>query len=113
MNGQLTLIPTEPRLTDRQAFALNHVLHAGPDGVTADEIGALWCAQKGIHSPDDRCVHDGQSGQQLLRSLEAKGLVRYRRARGQRPGGWFATGTDPEPDTAAADASFGEFLEGY
>ena len=97
MAEQLALIEIEQeiRLTDRQQHALEDVKHAGPDGVDADQIGANWCALKGIHDAGTRCAYDGKSGRQVLDSLAAKGLVTYRKASRAKeiPRGWVLTGT--------------------
>ena len=101
MPEQLALIEIEAevKLTDRQALALDDVRRAGPDGIDADQIGANWCAEKGIHSADNRCAYDGKSGRQVLESLAAKGLVTYRRSNRAKsfPGGWVIAGTSSVP----------------
>lgn len=98
---QLALIAPElPKLTDRQQTVLEALQRAGQDGLDTDAAGALLCAAKGIHGPNDRCQYDGRSGKQVLEALAAKGHARYRRANRARGihGAWLATGQpDPEP----------------
>lgn len=91
-DGQLALLPETPRLTDKQRYILDAVHRAGADGLQADEAGALWCELHGRHTAGDRCQFDGSSGKAVLHSLRAKGLVRYRRARGQQAGAWLPVG---------------------
>lgn len=103
---QLALIaPAPPKLTDRQQTVLDALTRAGQDGIDTDQAGALLCAHKGIHGPDDRCQYDGRSGKQVLEALAAKGLCRYRRANRGRGihGAWLATGQpEPEPERPSA-----------
>lgn len=112
MTEQLTLIdaPPAPKLTDRQQFALQFVTANRTDGVTADEVGAAWCEQKGKHSADDRCQFDGQSGTEVLKALRTKGLVKYRRRTRLLEGAWLAVGAS-EPRTV--EVPYDVFPEGF
>lgn len=92
MTEQLALIPAGPKLGERQQFVLALVEQAGPDGVSADEAGAAWCAERGKHPVEERCEFDGKGGNETLRSLRAKGLVRYRKRTPDREGGWVVAG---------------------
>lgn len=104
MAEQLQLVPAPQKavtLTERQAFALALLANAGADGLGADEIGAAWCQQRGIHSAESRCKFCGQSGQGLANELKAKGLARYRRARGDTPGAWLHADAPSAPERSA------------
>lgn len=105
---QLELLPETKvvQLTDRQQLVHQAVQHAGPDGLDADQAGALAHGLKEgrwAHGPDDRCQFCGSDGRQILEALATKGLVRYRRANRARnlTGAWFTTDTktDPAEDT--------------
>jgi hypothetical protein len=112
VNGQLALLPeAPPKLTDKQRYILDAVQRAGPDGLQADEAGALWCELHGRHSAGDRCQFDGSSGKAVLHSLRAKGLVRYRGARGQQAGAWLPVGVVGEVETSCA--TYNQFPEGF
>lgn len=79
-----------PKLTVRQQRALDHVQARGAAGIHADELGALMHADH--HPPDARCDYCGTTGNELLRTLRRKGLVRYRRGRDALAGYWQAVG---------------------
>lgn len=114
MSEQLALLeqpPALPKLTGRQAFTLQLVTDADPDGLHADEAGAAWCAQRGKHSIDDRCRFDGSNGRQVLEALKAKGLVRYRRGTQQLAGAWLLVGVAAERPTRVPYKN--TFPEGY
>jgi hypothetical protein len=101
----------EPKLTDRQQFALRIVKDAGPDGVTSDEVGAAWCAQNGKHTVDTRCQWDGSNGRQVLKALEKRGLVKYRRRTATREGGWVAIGAQAAAAPSSQDDGWTKLLE--
>lgn len=111
MTGQLTLIPAAPKITERQQAVLRFLQQCGPDGCSADEAGAIAHGLKQgrwAHGPDSRCVFCGQDGKAILGALKAKGLARYRRARGQTPGAWLAEGTvDAERGPVNEEDEFG------
>jgi hypothetical protein len=96
--GQLTLFDEHPRLTDRQAYALDLTRAAGPEGLPADELGALLCEIRGRHPAGGRCEWDAQNGLHVLRALREKGLVRYR----AKMKAWVATGDLPDPEESPA-----------
>jgi hypothetical protein len=83
MTGQLALIEKPPRLTAKQAFALELVTAAGPDGVTAEEVGAAWHAHKGKHPADRYCDWCFDAGRSVLRSKAVAPLVIRRRISGR------------------------------
>lgn len=104
MSDQLTLsIDTplaHPDLTDRQRTIWGAVRRAGHEGLTAVEAGDLLSRRAG--RPPGQW--DASSGQEVLKALAKKGLVRYRRANRTRPGGWVATDTrDETPNGMLAD----------
>lgn len=68
-------------LSDRQEAVLVAVAHAGHDGLSTDECGAIAHGLKEgrwAHGPDDRCLYCGRDGRAILLALHARGLVRYR-----------------------------------
>lgn len=89
---QLALVdlPVAPKVTPRQARALELVTAAGSLGIHADELGAHLHAEYGKHRAEARCMFCGQTGQSILVALKKKGLVRYRRGNQARPGYWQA-----------------------
>lgn len=119
MTEQLALIetpapPAKP-LTDRQQFALELVERRGVDGIHADEVGAALCERNGRHSADDRCRFDGSSGNEVLKALRGRDLVRYRRGSNGKPGYWQATTANaqqPAP-TKPGVVPYNEFPEGF
>jgi hypothetical protein len=85
MTGQLELLEQEPRpLTERQQQALNHLKAAGPDGLTAHELG------EALYGPRPEARSWGQAAAQALRK---RGLAAQR----GRPRVWVAVGV-PTPD---------------
>lgn len=114
MREQLELIPAPPvPLTDRQQAVLDAVQRAQPDGLDAEQAGAILHSFKDgrwAHSADEICQFCHRDGKKYLGRLADLGRVRYRRKRGDRPGGWV---TDLAGDPAQPDAPFGEFPEGY
>lgn len=114
MAEQLELLaPAAPKLTDRQQFALDQLERAGADGLTADEIGAAWCQQRGVHSAETRCKFCGQSGQGLANELKAKGLARYRRKKGDLDGAWLHHGAPSAPPRPDSGVPYNEFPAGF
>lgn len=99
MSEQLALLePPEPKLTDRQQFALELVKGAGVDGIHADEVGAAWCARRDKHPASSRCRWCGSNGKDVLEELKRKDLVRYVRGRGPVVGFWRVVGAaEPRP----------------
>jgi hypothetical protein len=84
VSDQLELIPAAPpSLTDRQEAVLAAVTASGPDGWWAHDSSARC----------DFCARDGRSYLERLREL---GHVRYRRRKGDRPGGWLPAGDAPD-----------------
>lgn len=79
-------------LTARQQHVHDALTRAAHDGLTTDEAGAVAHEIKDNwgHARDQRCRFCGQDGKQILEALKAKGLARYRRARGATPGVWLA-----------------------
>jgi hypothetical protein len=106
MTEQLELLaPAPPKLTERQQLALDHLEHAGPDGLAADHIGALLhqtkpAGTRGHHTAETRCLYCGKTGREVLEALKAKGLARYRRARGDTPGAWVTSDQPATPPRA-------------
>lgn len=83
---QLELIPTVPKLSERQQEAVQHLQHAGPDGITAAELGHLLYPR----------TDDAKSwALSVLRALKKKGLVRQTRG-----GVWRHVDADPAADTS-------------
>ena len=70
----LTGQETRPDLTPKQRRAHDY-LAQHPEGVYADELGALYHR----HGPDARCDFCGRKGLSLLRSQGLGPLVTYRR----------------------------------
>jgi hypothetical protein len=103
-------VPTVPRLTARQQFALNAITGAGFDGLQTEELGALLHYPK--HGLHETCEWCGSVGMQMGRALRAKGLVQQRRR--QAPGRdiymvWVAAGT---PARRPVDREY-DLPEGY
>lgn len=86
-------VEAEGRLTERQRSALEVVGRLQP--VAADEIGAALCERRGKHPADQRCDWDAQSGREVLRALQRKGLVTRK-----RDAGWVLVGYTPPRETA-------------
>lgn len=105
MTGQPALFTTPKPLTNRQQHALHQLQAAGHAGLTADQVGVEWHAAKGAHSADRRCDFCSSTGNELLRALRKRGLVKQRR---DGSGTWVANGL-PEQ----ADSAYGEFPEGF
>lgn len=112
MTDQLQLVDVAavPKLTVRQARALELLTAAGHDGLHADELGARMHEEKNdrwAHPRDQRCVYCGQTGTELLHALRNKGLATYRRAKNSIPGAWIANaapeGAAPRPSGMLAD----------
>jgi hypothetical protein len=84
MSDQLPLLAPDlpaPKLTPQQTLVLARLEAAGADGLHADEVGAIAHSvmeSRWQHHEGERCEYCAQRGLQLLRSLRAKGLVRYR-----------------------------------
>ena len=81
----------EQVLTDRQALAWEAIRRAGPDGLNADEVGAILhehvlrqTGRRGHHR-DTRCNYCGMDGRSVLRSRALKQLVKRRRGGGYVP----------------------------
>ena len=83
--NQRTLVdvPATPKLTPKQAKALEFLRDAGQDGVTPDELGALMHAWGLSHPADERCQFCRSRGSELLRALRKKGVARQRRVDGR------------------------------
>jgi hypothetical protein len=109
MTEQLALIPAPPKLTDRQQFALELLERAGAEGLSADEIGAAWCEQRGRHSALTRCTYCGRNGQGLANELKAKGLARYRRKKGDLDGAWLHHQAPTAPPRPTSGVPYNEF----
>lgn len=92
--------PAKP-LTERQRFSFDVVRSGGSGGLTADEVGAAWCAHRGKHAEDDRCQFCGISGREVLRRLRQLGHVKSR-----RDGTWYALHAIGEPATHSHEDSF-------
>lgn len=93
---QLALIAPEPRLTDRQADALQHLKAAGADGLTGTQLGTLM----GVGP-----TYAKANGLAWLRALKRKGLCEQKRG-----GVWRAIGDaqTKTPEDIPADFSAGE-----
>lgn len=78
------------------------LLHAHPEGCSADECGAAVHASAGKHNTESRCAYCSVDARPVLLALIRKKLV-TRTSNGQ-----FALKTEAHPD-----ASFGEFPEGF
>ena len=115
MSDQLTLLggetPTEPKLTDRQRFALAFVRSAARtgEGVQGDELGAALHERRRAeggkgHDAGTRCRFCADEGRDMARSLIAKGLVERHPRGGFRIAGAGeerSQGTAYDPKTAA------------
>lgn len=106
---QLFETPDEPRLTDRQAHALNAIREAGAAGLHTDELGAAVHAFTGKHASDTLCEWCPQAGIEVGRALRQKGLAQQRRRKA--PGGdtvtvWTVAGKLPRavPDPPVDDS---------
>jgi hypothetical protein len=73
------LPPADGNLTERQSFALDKLRAQLPDGLTADELGALLCERRGKHDAGIRCTWCASAGREVLSALRDRGLVRRRR----------------------------------
>lgn len=102
---QLALVDLDPvvKLTDRQQATLDALTAAGPDGLDADQAGALLCERKGIHHRDARCQFCGLNGKGVLEALKSKGLARYRRRTTRAPGVWLASTVEGQPQGESRD----------
>jgi hypothetical protein len=89
VSSQLDLLggtpTTEPRLTDRQEFALETIGRLQP--ISSDELGAHLHAYRQAnggrgHDPDTRCDWCTQEGRDMGAALRKKGLVVQRRMAG-------------------------------
>lgn len=110
---QLPLLetPAQPRLSDRQAFALEQIRRAG-GGILEADLGALLHGRARKHDPQARCEYCAFDGLQILKRLPPPRRVRPRsrtaRARGHpvlMPSG-ARSGTKPsraEPWRGAGD----------
>lgn len=95
MSEQQALFDSRPqlKLTPRQAAVLARLQAAGAGGLDADMAGAVAHELRDsewAHSRDERCRFCGSAGLEVLRALAAKGLARYQRRQGSRPGMWLA-----------------------
>lgn len=101
---QLELIPATPKLTERQEAVLAAVQSAGHEGIDAGQAGAILHGFKEgrwAHGPDDRCAFCDSDGKTYLKRLAQLELVKYRRARGGRPGAWVTISDAESADTVA------------
>lgn len=98
----LLAIPVEPTtLPTNQRLLHEAIQRAGGEGAHTDELGALLCEHRYQHSRDDRCLYCSSNAKPVLNALQAKGLVRYRRAKNGNPGAWLPnTTSDPADDTS-------------
>jgi len=70
--------PPRPKLTEKQAFGLEHVRQF-EEGVTADELGALLHERRRVHAAGERCDWCASEGRSILEPLRRKGLLIRRR----------------------------------
>ena len=102
MTDQPTLFgeaPAGTRLGRSQQLVLDAVTQAGPDGLTADEAGALVHEQRDHHAYGERCTWCARDGRQVLASLRKRGLVKKRKR-----GGWVhADARPPKPARLSDD----------
>jgi len=103
---QLPLLetPAQPRLSDRQAFALEQIRRAGGSFLEAD-LGALLHSRSGKHEQHERCDYCAFDGLQMLKRLRTKKLVKrerktglWRLARGHRRLVPYGPEAEIEPD---------------
>lgn len=107
----LTGVPTPPdvKLTPRQRSALEHIAANQP--LASDELGAYLHeirrerGGKG-HPRNSSCDWCKSEGAQMGKALRDKQLVKYRLGEG-----WILADTDVKQ--RAADASFGDFPDGF
>jgi|KBSMisStaDraftv2_1062788.scaffolds.fasta_scaffold03656_14 hypothetical protein len=78
MAEQLELVPSEPKLTDRQRYVLELVELNG--GATATHIGLVLHARRGKHDGRRPCSYCEDEGRAVLVALRRKGLVVRRRS---------------------------------
>lgn len=81
MQLELVKVPKEPRLGDRQAFALEEIRRT-PGGIFEADLGALLHARAKKHGPGERCEFCQTDGLHMLQRLRAKKLVVRRRRSG-------------------------------
>jgi hypothetical protein len=65
----------------------------------ADQAGAVLHAMKDgrwAHDSSARCDFCARDGRSYLERLRELGHVRYRRRKGDRPGGWLPAGDAPD-----------------
>lgn len=93
-------VPPGTRLTKRQRRALELIAELGP--IPHDELGAYFHR----HGAGTRCQWCNATGREIGRALQAKNLVSMRREQGLTLAG------DP-PTNRDADASFGDFPDGF
>lgn len=77
-----TIGATGKPLTDKQQRGYDLVRDT-PGGITADELGAIFHADRGKHHPDSRCVFCGNEGESVLESKALGPLVIKRRVSGR------------------------------
>lgn len=86
MSAQPSLFDTPapaPKLGPRQQLVLDAIAATEPDGVTADEVGALIHEHRGTHDRDSRCDFCAKEGNGVLRRLTQLEVVTRRRADGR------------------------------
>lgn len=79
MAEQLELVPAEPKLTDRQRYALE-LLEQYELGASAVLIGLAWHTRRGKHDGRQPCAFCESDGRGVLTELRRKGLVVRRRS---------------------------------
>lgn len=87
-------------LTEKQQHGYD-LVRSTPGGITADELGAVFHADRGKHHPDSRCEFCTSEGLGVLDSKAVGPLVVRRRASGRyelRDGG----GTAVVPDASSS-----------
>lgn len=86
MTPQPQLFQTQaepPKLTARQQFVHDLIEAAEPNGMTADEIGAVLHELRDRHPRDQRCDYCTLDANGVLRSKALKPRIVFRRAAGR------------------------------
>lgn len=78
-------VKPDSALRERQLFVLELVRSAGPNGLTADQVGAQLCARRDKHTVDEICEWCAANGREVLTALRNHGKVKSRRS-----GQWYA-----------------------
>lgn len=77
-----TITPAGKPLPVKQQRAFD-LVRTTPGGITADELGAVFHADRGKHHPESRCEFCSKEGTSVLESVAVRPLVVRRKASGR------------------------------